>query len=313
MNDYSKEAVEKFIIPRVKKSFDYLKFIDIKNMFFACSILTKNKLVQKLIEQYYKNKNVKFIEFEDCFKKIGNIMEFIRCKNLNELSRKVAENFKKILSIKNDANLGLATGSSPIETYKILINMFKNKEISFKKASTFNLDEYVGLAEKYKLNSYRYFMDKNFFEFIDINKNNTYFPIEWNQEIDLNKEDYSEYDTLIQQKGGLDLLILGIGNNGHIGFNEPGSDINSKTKLTQLTRSTIEANSRFFENVCDVPKYAVSMGLDTILKANKIVVLVVGKTKRDAFEKLLSSKTFDKNWPCTALIEHKNTIIYYIE
>lgn len=239
-------------------------------------------------------------------------MQFIRCSNLDELSKNVALIFKETITNKPNAILGLATGSSPISTYKELIEMFNNNTISFKDVTTFNLDEYVGLSEKNKHHSYRYFMNDNLFGGIDIDLKNTFFPINWDENVDLSKIDYSNYDELIDKKGGMDLLILGLGNNGHIGFNEPGSKIDSKTKLTILANSTIEANARFFENKDEVPKYAISMGINTILKAKKIILIVVGESKKEALFQLKNSISFDEKWPCTALTQHDNVFVYYI-
>lgn len=240
-------------------------------------------------------------------------MKFIKCKDINELSLLAANNFKEVLTQKANPVLGMATGSSPIQTYQNLIKMHNNKEISFKNTKTFNLDEYVGLQPKYVFNSYKDFMDKNLFDFVDINKNNIHFPISWNQEVDINKTDYSLYDEQINKESGLDLLILGLGNNGHIGFNEPGSLLNSKTRLVPLTKNTITANSRFFDSIDDVPRYAVSMGIDTILKAKKIILIVVGDSKKEALNVLKQATAFDINWPCTALVNHKDVTVYFID
>lgn len=240
-------------------------------------------------------------------------MEFIKCKNLEELGQLCANEFKNIIVKKPNAILGLATGSSPIGVYQNLIKMYKNNEISFQQITTFNLDEYLGLKHEYEYNSYRNFMNENLFNAIDVNKNNTFFPCKTSDLLD-SKKDYSDYDKEIANKGGLDLLILGIGSNGHIGFNEPGSSKNSTTRVVELTSSTIKDNSRFFNNnINDVPKYAVSMGLQTIYQAKKIVLIVVGESKKQAFEALKNHKEFNADWPCTVLANHPDTKIFYIE
>ncbi|MDE5841763.1 MAG: glucosamine-6-phosphate deaminase [Malacoplasma sp.] len=238
-------------------------------------------------------------------------IKFVSCDSYEELSKLVGQEFINVVLNKPNAVLGLATGSSPIGTYNFLANEFKNKKISFKDCLSFNLDEYIGLTKKYANQSYSYFMNQNLFSKIDINKNNTFFPVDaFNNE---NSNDFEKYDEKIDEVGGMDILLLGIGNNGHIGFNEPGSTIDSKTRLVNLTDSTIEANSRFFERKADVPTQAVSMGLATILKAKKIILIVVGKSKKEAFEKLKNSQKFDSSWPCTSLVNHSNTIVYYIK
>lgn len=219
-----------------------------------------------------------------------------------------------IEGIKQNKNLvlGLATGSTPEQMYNYITSNYKNKDVSFKDVKTFNLDEYVGLKNEDENQSYRYFMDKNLFNHIDINKENINFPINFS-ETNL-KPDYSYYDELIAKAGGIDIQILGIGNNGHIAFNEPGSKIGSKTRLIDLAESTIQANSRFFKDINDVPKKAVSMGIDTIIKAKKIILLAFGDSKKEALTKLIYAKSYDENWPCTALWNHKDlTIITDIE
>ncbi|MDE5767646.1 MAG: glucosamine-6-phosphate deaminase [Malacoplasma sp.] len=238
-------------------------------------------------------------------------IKFVSCNSYEELSKLVGQEFINTVLNKPNAVLGLATGSSPIGTYNFLASEFANKKVSFKDCLSFNLDEYVGLTKKYENQSYWYFMNQNLFSKIDINKNNTFFPVGAFNNTAMNN--FEKYDEKIAKAGGMDILLLGIGNNGHIGFNEPGSAIDSKTRLVDLTDSTIEANSRFFEKKTDVPTQAVSMGLATILKAKKIILIVVGKSKKEAFEKLKNSQQFDSNWPCTALVKHSNTTVYYIK
>lgn len=192
-----------------------------------------------------------------------------------------------------------------------MINAYQNKEISFKQCVSFNLDEYIGLKKEYENQSYKYFMNENLFSKIDINKNNTFFPIDAFS-TDLNQY-FELYDQKINSHNRMDILILGIGNNGDIGFNEPGSKLDSKTRIIDLTESTIKANSRFFKSENDVPKKAITMGLSTILSAKKIVLVVVGESKKEALDALKNAKSFDDNWPCTALVNHSNVIVYYID
>ena len=171
--------------------------------------------------------------------------------------------------------LGLATGSTPIGLYKYLIEQYKNNKISFKDVKTVNLDEYLGLEPTHD-QSYRYFMNTNLFDHIDINKDNTNVPSGICSDFD---KECDRYEELIQNLGGIDLQLLGIGNNGHIGFNEPDSFFEGRTHVTPLTESTINANARFFASRDDVPTKAISMGTGTIFKAKKIVLVASGESK----------------------------------
>ncbi len=237
-------------------------------------------------------------------------MNFIRCNSKDELAQKIANEFKNVITINPKSNLGLATGSSPLGVYDKLIKMYKNNEISFKDVRTFNLDEYLCLNKKYFCNSYYEFMKKNLFNEIDIKKENINFPCRTLWEAENN---YEKYDDLILENGGLDILILGLGSNGHIGFNEPGSKKNSKTRIIKLADSTRKDNARFFDNdISYVPEYAVTMGLSTIISAKKIILIVLDDNKKKAFEVLKNSVTFDEKWPCTILNEHKDVSVYYL-
>lgn len=238
----------------------------------------------------YKPNIIAFKEKEECDKYTSSIL----IKEINKL--------KKI-------KLGLATGSTPREIYENLVSAYKNGAVSFKGVITFNLDEYIGLKENDYENSYRFFMNSYLFEKVDFNINNTFFPIEWNQKLDLDKNDYFEYDELINSNGGIDIQILGVGENGHIAFNEPGSKLSAKTSKTNLSDSTIEVNSRFFKAKADVPTQAVTMGLDTILKAKRILLVAYGKNKLNALKALTSASGFNENIPCTALLLHNNVTI----
>lgn len=207
-------------------------------------------------------------------------------KDSVEGSKKAADLIKNIIEEKNDAVLGLATGSTPIEMYKNLIEMYNNGEISFKDVKTINLDEYLGLAGDHE-QSYRYFMDENLFNHVDINKDNTAVPNGLAEDYD---QHVADYEAMIDALGGQDCQVLGVGINGHIGFNEPSENLELKTHVEDLTESTIEANKRFFESANDVPKKAISMGIGSIFKAKKILVLAFGETKADAIKALEDSK-----------------------
>jgi glucosamine-6-phosphate deaminase len=195
----------------------------------------------------------------------------IKILNKEEIDKIVADKIAKLIKNKPNAVLGLATGSTPLGVYKNLINLNKKGKVSFKNVSTFNLDEYVGIDETHN-QSYRYFMNKNLFDEIDIDKNNTHFPN--------NKTSTPEvYDEQIKVAGGIDFQVLGIGSNGHIAFNEPNTPFDSLTHIVNLTDSTIKDNSRFFNSIDEVPTKAVSMGLKSIMSASEIVLIATGKNK----------------------------------
>lgn len=231
-------------------------------------------------------------------------MNILIFKNEVEGGRKAAEIVKEIINEKKDAVLGLATGSTPIEMYKELIRLYENKEVSFKDVKSVNLDEYVGLSGEHE-QSYRYFMNDNLFNHIDIDKNNTYVPNGLSQDFE---KEALEYEDLIKRLGGQDCQILGVGQNGHIGFNEPNSKLDSITHVEDLTESTIEANKRFFESVNDVPRKAISMGMGSILKARKIILLAFGEAKADVIKSLEDSK-ITTEIPVTLLKLHPDVTV----
>lgn len=200
--------------------------------------------------------------------------------------------------------LGLATGSSPLGIYNRLIKAYKQNEISFKKVTSFNLDEYLGIEETHE-KSYRYFMNENLFNKIDIDKSNTFVP---NGFIKSDKE-ASQYDYLIESKGGIDIQLLGLGSDGHIAFNEPGTSFDSLTHIAKLTDQTIKDNARFFNNVNEVPTKAITMGLKSIMNAKKILLIATGISKAKAIKSLISDDV-NINLPVSILKEHKNAIIY---
>ncbi|WBP84293.1 glucosamine-6-phosphate deaminase [Mycoplasmopsis edwardii] len=184
---------------------------------------------------------------------------------------------KEEILAKPDLKICFATGNSPIKTYQELIKMNKNKDVSFSKVTSFNLDEYVGIQKENKC-SYHYFMHKTLFDHIDINKANINLPNGIGNIVD----NSNKYEALIKEKGGIDLMILGIGKNAHIAFNEPGSLPTERTREVKLTKSTIEANKIYFDSENDVPKTAISMGIKTILEAKKIILLADGESKAKA-------------------------------
>lgn len=193
------------------------------------------------------------------------------------MSRKAANIISAQIILKPDCVLGLATGSTPIGTYDQLVNWYEKGDLDFSKVVTINLDEYKGLSGDND-QSYRYFMNKHLFSRINIYKENTYVPN--GLEAD-SKKACQEYNDIITKCGGIDMQLLGLGHNGHIGFNEPGGAFEKETHCVNLTKSTIEANKRFFEKEEDVPRQAYTMGIKSIMQAKKILVVVSGEDKAD--------------------------------
>ena len=208
-------------------------------------------------------------------------MRIYREKDYDAMSRRAATIIAAQIVAKPDCVLGLATGSSPVGTYKNLVAWNKQGDISFKEVRSVNLDEYYGLSGDHD-QSYRYFMQTNLFDHVDIVPENTNVPNGLAQDP---AEEGERYEALVASLGYADLQLLGMGRNGHIGFNEPCGEFPLITHLVDLTESTIEANARFFASADDVPKQALSMGIGTIMKARKILVVVSGEDKADAVAK----------------------------
>ena len=211
-------------------------------------------------------------------------MRIIVCKNYEELSEKAANIVASQLTLKPDSVIGLATGSTPLGMYSKLAEMNKSGEIDFSDVISFNLDEYYPI-KKDNSQSYDKFMKDNLFSKINIKPENTHIP---NGEATDPIKECDEYERLIKENGGIDLQILGIGQNGHIGFNEPDASLSSRTHLTNLTENTIKANSRFFASSDEVPRQALTMGIATILKARKIILLANGANKSRVVSELLN-------------------------
>jgi len=211
-------------------------------------------------------------------------MKILVCENYEEMSQKGAEIVKAQVNEKPDCILGLATGSTPVGLYSCLAEMNKKGEVDFSKVESFNLDEYYPIAPEND-QSYRYFMNENLFSKINIDINKTHVP---NGQAEDPEKACKEYDENILKAGGIDLQILGIGQNGHIAFNEPADELYEGTHLTGLTESTIKANSRFFEKEEDVPTQAVTMGIASIMRAKKIIILANGASKREVISKLIN-------------------------
>ncbi len=210
-------------------------------------------------------------------------MTIYKTNDYQDMSRKAANIISAQIIMKPNCVLGLATGSSPIGLYKQLIEWYQKGDLDFSKVTTINLDEYKGLGPDDD-QSYRYFMNENLFNHINIDKSHTYVPngLEMNEE-----KACSDYNQVIAQSGGIDIQLLGLGNNGHIGFNEPDSVFKCETHCVNLTPSTIEANRRFFENEDAVPRQAYTMGIKNIMQAKKILVVVSGEAKAKALKDAL--------------------------
>jgi len=228
-------------------------------------------------------------------------MKVIVTKNYDEMSAVAADMFKGVLTAKKDATLGLATGSTPEGMYACLVDMYKKGELDFADVKSVNLDEYYPI-KKSDDQSYDYFMRKHLFSHVNMKEENIHLP---NGEAADAAVEACEYEKLIDSLGGADIQVLGIGRNGHIGFNEPDTYLLADTHLTGLTASTIEANSRFFASEDDVPKHALTMGIGSIFKSKKIVVMASGKEKAEAVKTLLEGK-IRTDCPATMLVLHRD-------
>lgn len=202
-------------------------------------------------------------------------------ENYKEMSRKAANIISAQIILKQDCVLGLATGSTPIGTYDQLVEWYNKGDLDFSEVTSVNLDEYKGLSGDND-QSYRYFMNTHLFDRVNIDKTKTYVPN--GLEADSAKA-CQDYNDIIKSVGGIDMQLLGLGHNGHIGFNEPGEAFEKETHCVDLTERTIEANKRFFEKESDVPRQAYTMGIKTIMQAKKIVVVVSGEDKADIVAK----------------------------
>lgn len=213
-------------------------------------------------------------------------MKIIKTKCYDEMSRHAANIIAAQAIIKPTSLFGFATGSTPLGTYKALIEKNKAGDVDFSGCKTVNLDEYVGLSGDNE-QSYYYYMHKNLFSQININPANTHLPNEKAKDIDA---ELKTYDALIASMGGIDLQLLGLGHDGHIGFNEPADHFSKGTNCVELTEMTIEANKRFFASIDDVPRKAITMGMREIMQAKKIVFIVSGKDKAEILYKSVFGK-----------------------
>lgn len=231
-------------------------------------------------------------------------MQIYRAKDYEDMSKKAANIIASQVVLKPDCVLGLATGSTPIGAYKNLVEKYEQGGLDFSQVTTVNLDEYKGLPREND-QSYYYFMHDNLFDHVNVKPENTHLP-------DGTKEDANEecarYEELIRSLGGQDLQLLGLGHNGHIGFNEPDTVFEKTTHCVDLQESTIEANKRFFASADDVPKQAYTMGIGTIMQAKKILVVVSGEDKADTVAKAFFGPVTPEV-PASILQFHKDVIL----
>lgn len=231
-------------------------------------------------------------------------MRLLKCENYTELSLKAAQIVAGQITLNPQSVLGLATGSTPVGMYNELVKMYNEKRVDFSDIRTFNLDEYYPISAD-NPQSYHYFMEENLFSKINIKKENTHIL---DGKCSDTFAECDNFEKLIAQNGGIDLQILGIGQNGHIGFNEPAENLNLLTHLTSLTESTVRANSRFFDDISDVPTKALTMGIGTILKARKIIILANGVGKKEAVKALLTD-SITTDVPASMLKVHSDVTL----
>ena len=231
-------------------------------------------------------------------------MRIICAENYEAMSRQAANILSSVIVMKPDCVLGLATGSTPIGTYRELIKRYEEGDLDFSRVKTVNLDEYVGLEPTHD-QSYRYFMQDQLFNHVNINVDNTNVPGGMAQDVEA---ECRRYDEVIASMGGIDIQVLGMGHNGHIGFNEPAEDFPKGTHRVELAESTIEANARFFDNRDMVPREAVTMGIGSIMQARQILVVVSGEGKADIVEKAFRGPVTPKV-PASILQLHPDVIL----
>lgn len=235
-------------------------------------------------------------------------MKLTVTNSYEKLSELAAEYIAAQVILKPDSVLGLATGSSPVGVYKCLVEKFNKGCLDFSDVISINLDEYVGLDGSHE-QSYRYFMQDHLFNYVNIKPENTFVPNGCASDL---AAECSEYDARVTRLGGIDLQLLGIGPDGHIGFNEPDDHFTAETHVVDLLPSTIEANSRFFSSIDEVPKQAVSMGMGSIMKAKKILLIANGKAKKDVLMEALNGK-ITPDLPASLLQLHRDVTVIFSE
>ena len=231
-------------------------------------------------------------------------MRIIHAKDYEDMSRKAANIIAAQVISKPDCVLGLATGSTPIGAYKRLVELYEQGDLDFSQVSTYNLDEYRGLSHD-DVQSYHYFMADNLFNHVNIDIDNTHVPDGSNPDADAA---CTEYDRMVEEAGYTDLQLLGIGNNGHIGFNEPDTCFSKGTHCVDLTESTIQANSRLFDSIDDVPRQAYTMGDQTIMNARMVLLVANGEAKAQAVHDMCFGP-ISPSCPASILQLHPNCVV----
>ena len=231
-------------------------------------------------------------------------MQIIKAKNYEEMSEIACAMLVEHVQQNESPVLGLATGSTPEGLYRSLISEYRNGTVSFQGVTTFNLDEYAGLDQE-DANSYQFYMNEKLFNQIDIPKEQIHLPNGASANMD---KDCSDYERKIQEAGKIDIQVLGLGINGHIGFNEPGTSFLSRTHVVDLDESTREANARFFSGLDEVPTQAISMGIASIMESKKILLLVAGKEKTEALYQAMNSP-ISEEFPATILQLHPEVTV----
>ncbi|WP_112182040.1 MULTISPECIES: glucosamine-6-phosphate deaminase [Paraliobacillus] len=232
-------------------------------------------------------------------------MKLITATDYSDMSRIATELLLKRIKSSDKLTLGLATGSTPIETYQYMIDDYQQNKTDYQHVTTFNLDEYVGVGPTDPTSYYR-FMETQLFDPIHLPKEQTHIP---NGLANNLNDECMLYENKIKNQGGIDLQLLGLGSNGHIGFNEPGTKFDTRTHVETLTDMTRTANARFFNSLEEVPTHAITMGISTILQSKEILLLVSGKKKSDALTRLLKDEKWDPSFPASALHHHPNVTI----
>ncbi|GAE32509.1 glucosamine-6-phosphate deaminase [Halalkalibacter hemicellulosilyticus] len=231
-------------------------------------------------------------------------MKTVHLTNYEEMSTYAYEIIKAKLLHVNKPVLGLATGSTPERLYELLVKGYTQGQLSFSNVTTFNLDEYIGLKPADQ-NSYHYYMDEHLFKHINIRESHIHIP---DGITDNAEQECLRYEQLIKEHGGIDVQLLGLGLNGHIGFNEPGTAFSTRTHIVDLKPSTRKANARFFEREEDVPNQAITMGIQTIMESKEILLLASGEKKRPAIKRLLEGDVCE-DFPASILHNHPNVTV----
>lgn len=231
-------------------------------------------------------------------------MRVVKVANYEEMSQKAADCIIRQVKEKPDSVLGLATGGTVTGTYQLLAKDHQKNGTSYRQILTVNLDEYIGISSEHE-QSYHFYMKKRLFDHIQIPPENTYLPDGQAEDLE---EECKRYDERIESLGGIDLQLLGIGVNGHIGFNEPGTPFDSKTHIVELSESTRKANARFFNTLEEVPKKAITMGIETIINSKKILLLASGLKKAPIIRKLFQ-EGITEEIPASVLKKHENVVL----